>query len=317
MACRSSPAAAATTAPATATATASPVATTSSTLTASGPPRTPEGFRAWYAHPPTTGKPWQYGAWIAATAVAHVRDTKLGAAVTRTLLLAAPIGLDGRPDTARAANIDPNALATSPAAGARFRPVPDVLFKKAGQDAALKALREHVYRTLEITIDVHEALGLVRADDESREAFAERCRAEAVKQAAAAEQQVAQKAAPKIARWNDRMQTIQAKLAGADAELNSLPGAMTTAIIGFAVGRGTVRQTESQRGKVITRIEKLRGEWTEAETALRAAVAERDAEINGLRYASTRTAAAIETRNLKPKKTDVEITGLAIAWGVE
>ena len=64
-------------------------------------------------------------------------------------------------------------------------------------------------------------------------------------------------------------------------------------------------------------MEKLRAEWNEAETTLRALVAERDAEIAGLRHAATRAASEITSHTLKPKKNDVEITGLAIAWGVE
>ncbi len=282
-----------------------------------GPPGAPEGFRVFFAHAPSHGRPWQYSPWIAATAVAHARDAKLGAAVTRTVLVAAPLGADGRPDTARAAHIDASSLATMPASGAAFRPIPDALFKKAGQEAASKAIREHVYRTLEVTVDVHEGLGLVRGDGETRESFADRCQKEAFKQAGSAEQAVMQKAAPKIAKLSDRLHTIQAKLAGAEAEMNSLPGTMTTALIGLAVGRGTVRQAESQRGKVMARIEKLRGEWNEADTGLRAAVAERDTEIMGLRQGVQRAASAITAVSLKPKKNDVEITALAIAWGVE
>lgn len=283
----------------------------------SPPPGAPEGFRVFFAHAPTHGKPWQYTPWLAATATAHVRDAKLGAAVTRTLLLAAPLGLDGRPDTTRAAHIDTSALATTPASGATFRPLPESLFKKTGQEAATKALREHLYRTLEITVEVHEGLGLTRADNESREAFAERCRQEAQRQAASSEQAAMQKAAPKIAKLSDKMHSIQAKLAGAEAEMNSLPGSMTTALIGLAVGRGTVRSTETQRNKIFARIEKLRGEMSQADTELRAAVAERDAEIHGLRSAAFRSSGEIVARALKPKKNDVEITALAIAWGVE
>lgn len=145
----------------------------------------------------------------------------------------------------------------------------------------------------------------------------ERCRQEAQRQAASAEQTAVQKAAPKIAKLSDKLHSIQAKLAGADAELQSLPGAVTTAILGLAVGRGTVRGADSQRNKVIARIEKLRGEWTQADTDLRAAVAERDAEIQGIRTAALRAANEIVSRSLKPKKNDVEITGLALAWGVE
>ena len=318
-AAKGSAAAPATTAATTPAAT-TPAPTTSppATITnAASQQRIPEGFRVLYAHPPAHGRPWEYTPWVAATAVGHARDAKLGAAITRTLLIAAPLGPDGKPDTARAASLDPSALAGAPVAGARFRSLPEALFKKAGQDAVSKSLREHVYRTLEITVDVHAGLGLVRADGETREAFAHRCHAEAHRQATAAEQAVMQKSAPQIAKQNDRMLAIQAKLRGAEAELGSLPGSVATALIGFAVGRSTVRGAESQRTKVIARMEKLRGEWNDAETSLRALVAQRDAEIAGLRHATTRTASEITSRTLKPKKNDVEITGLAIAWGVE
>ncbi|MEZ4300255.1 MAG: DUF87 domain-containing protein [Polyangiaceae bacterium] len=283
----------------------------------SSTPRIPDGYRVFYAHPPAHGRPWQYTPWIAATAVAHVRDAKLGVSVTRTSLLAAPLGIDGRPDLARAAAIDAAALATSPTKGAAFRPLPEVLFKKAGQDTVLRTLREHVYRTTEIAVDVHETLGLTRAENEPREAFAERCRAEAMKESARTEHAVMAKAAPKIAKLHDRIRATQAKLVGAEAELNALPGAMTTALIGFAVGRGSVRQAESQRGRIMTRIEKLRTEVSQADTDLRSVIAERDTEIATLRQTAARTAGSITTRTFQPKKNDVEITALAIAWGVE
>ncbi|MBK8253768.1 MAG: DUF853 family protein [Polyangiaceae bacterium] len=280
-------------------------------------PRLPEGFRAFYAHAPTHGKPWQYGPWIMANITAHVRDAKIGAAVTRTFTLAAPIGVDGLPEMSRAANINPTALASTPAAGAAFRPIPENLFKKAGQEALNRSLREHVYRTLEVQVDIHEGLGLTRADNETREAFAERCRMEAAKQTTSEEHSLVQKYAPKMAKLHDKLQATQAKLAGAEAELNSLPGSVTTAIIGLAVGRGTVRQAESQRSKVMTRIEKLRGEWNQADTELRSLVAERDMAVAGIRHAATRVLSEITTRVLKPKKNDVEVSGQAIAWGVE
>ncbi|MFO0585927.1 MAG: helicase HerA-like domain-containing protein [Polyangiaceae bacterium] len=288
-----------------------------STPAHAGPPGAPEGFRVFFAHAPTHGRAWHYAPWIAATAVAHVRDAKLGAAVNRTLVVAAPLDAAGRPDSARAANIDVSSLSNVPVAGAAFRAIPEALFKKAGQEAASKAIREHVYRTLEVSVDVHEGLGLVRGEAESREAFIERCQRETMRETASSEQGVIQKAAPKIAKLSDKLHTLQARLAGAEAELNNLPGAVTTALLGLAGGRGTVRQTESQRAKVGARIEKLRGEWHQADADLRAAVAERDAEIGLVRQAVARAASDIRTATLKPKKTDVEITALAIAWGVE
>jgi hypothetical protein len=72
-----------------------------------------------------------------------------------------------------------------------------------------------------------------------------------------------------------------------------------------------------QRGEVITRLEKLRSEEQQVEAARGALLAQRDAAILQLRQGVLEVAGRLSTRTLRPKKTDVELSGLTLAWGAE
>lgn len=247
----------------------------------------------------------------------HVRDAKLGITVNRSAFLAAPLTSDGRPDGARAAEIDPSGLATVPAPGGTFQPIPDALSKKAGREAAVKALREHVYRTFQVQVDLHPGLGLARGDRETRETFVSRCQAEAGRRLGAEEQTIVAEHAPEIAKLNDRLVTLQSKLASGEAELANLPGAMGAAIIGLAFGKRSAQRTDTERNKVLARVEKIRSDVVMTEAELRAAIASRDARVIAARQKPARVASEVETRTLAPKKADVDVSGITLAWGVE
>jgi hypothetical protein len=280
-------------------------------------PATPEGLRVVYAYPPRTAQAFRYAPWFAATAIAHLRDAKLGVSLNHTFLVGAPLGADGRLDTTRAVPLDPATLSSEPSANVPFSSLPEGLSKKTTQASLVKALREHVYRSMTLTVDVHEELGLVRGDSELPAAFAVRCRDAATKAAFVEEQRLAQKLAPKLAVLDDRRDTVRAQRAGAEAEVASLPGSVATALLGLAVGRGTVRKTESQRGRAEVRLEKLRSEEQQVEAARGALLAQRDAAILQLRQGVLEVAGRLSTRTLRPKKTDVELSGLTLAWGAE
>jgi hypothetical protein len=281
-------------------------------------PAPPEGWRSAFAHAPSapTSTP-RYVPWVAATVAVHARDARLGVARTTTRTLAAPLAADGRLDLARAADLDPRRLAPAPVPGVPFAPLPDALRKKSAAQSAERALRDHAGRSLAFTVDVHPALGLTREDGEPTEAFVERCRLAAARRHAAEQQEILGKVAPKIARLADRRASAEARVAAAQAELAALPGELKTAVIGFLGGARTARKTETQRGRAEAKLDKAQADLVAADAALREALAARDAELSRIARAAEQAHAGVERRALGVKKGDVEVTEMALAWGME
>ncbi|WP_438031022.1 helicase HerA-like domain-containing protein [Sorangium sp. So ce233] len=281
----------------------------------SSPPPAPEGWRSLYAHAPAAApEGFRYIPWVAASVVAHLRDAKLGVTLNQSQLLAAPLLPDGRPDLARVTRLDPSLLAASPAPGARFAELPAPLAKRAAAQAAARALREHAYRTAEATVAVHKELGLAQAEGEPLEAFAARCRAAAARLAAAEQQQVIGRFAPRIARLGERIAAAKARYDQAEAEVAALPGAVGAALLGLVAGRDTARRAGTQRDKAAAKLSRARQEWTEADAALRDLHAAQAAELSALEQLPLRAGEGIETKRLVPKKNDVEVAYVALAW---
>ncbi|WP_437719241.1 helicase HerA-like domain-containing protein [Sorangium sp. So ce448] len=282
---------------------------------ATTPPPAPDGWRSLYAHTPAAApEGFRYIPWVAVSVIAHLRDTKLGVALNRSQLLAAPLLPDGKPDLSRVSRLDASLLATSPAAGARFAELPAPLAKRATAQAAARALREHAYRTTEAAVAVHKELGLAQDDGEPLEAFAARCRAAAARLAAAEQQQVVGRFAPRIARLGERIAAAKARYGQAEAEVAALPGAVGAALLGLVAGRDTARRAGTQRDKAAAKLERARQEWTEADAALRDLHAAQAAELAALEQLPLRAGEGIETKRLVPKKNDVEVAFVALAW---
>ncbi|MDC0676474.1 ATP-binding protein [Sorangium atrum] len=282
---------------------------------ATAPPPPPDGWRSLYAHAPAAApEGFRYIPWVAASVIAHLRDTKLGVALNRSQLLAAPLLPDGKPDLSRVTRLDASLLATAPAAGARFAELPAPLAKRAAAQAAARALREHAYRTTEAAVAVHKELGLAQDDGEPLEAFAARCRAAAARLAAAEQQQVVGRFAPRIARLGERIAAAKARYDQAEAEVAALPGAVGAALLGLVAGRDTARRAGTQRDKAAAKLERARQEWSEADAALRDLHAAQAAELAALEQLPLRAGEGIETKRLVPKKNDVEVAFVALAW---
>ncbi|WP_437963167.1 helicase HerA-like domain-containing protein [Sorangium sp. So ce260] len=279
------------------------------------PPAPPEGWRSLYAHAPAAApEGFRYIPWVACSVVAHLRDTKLGITLNQSQLLAAPLLPDGRPDLSRVTRLDPALLSPSPAAGARFAELPAPLAKRTAAQAAARALREHAYRTTEAAVAVHRELGLAQAEGEPLEAFTARCRAAAARLAAAEQQQVIGRFAPRIARLGERIAAAKARYDQAQAEVAALPGAVGAALLGLVAGRDTARRAGTQRDKATAKLERARQEWTEADAALRDLHAAQAAELSALEQLPLRAGEGIETKRLVPRKNDVEVAFVALAW---
>jgi hypothetical protein len=306
----SAPAPAPRTAPAAQTAV--PASATGSTI-----PEPPDGWRSFHAlAPPQPPAAWCYTPHVAATVVAHVRDDKLGIALNRSRTVVAPLAATGGPDMTRVADVDRTRLGAAPAAGARYQPVPAALFRQKARQAAERALRDHVYRTLEVTVDCHRDLALVRGEGEAPQAFVERCHAEALRRVSTLAQELQAKHAPKLAKLSARLSAAQGAVAQAEGDVAAAPGAVGAALVGVVAGARAGQRLHTQQARAAARLDKAKSGLEAAAAALRAAVSERDAALATLGQMPAQVHLGIETRRLAPKKRDIEVTEVGIAWAV-
>jgi hypothetical protein len=85
-------------------------------------------------------------------------------------------------------------------------------------------------------------------------------------------------------------------------------------MMGLAFGRGAGNEMQKSKQRAATAATKADAAFAKADAALRAKIAERDAEIAAT-LASTRAAAtAFERERFFPKKGDAEVIAIGIAW---
>ncbi len=281
---------------------------------ASPAPAAPETWRTWHA-PSPAGVPltaWEYRPWVATSIVAHVRDARLGVQVNRVIRAMAPLTDDGRPDTTKGRVFDP-ALFSAPAAAARHAPLAEALFRKNGAANVAKALRDEVYRSLQVTVQTHKDLSLVAGNDESPQAFAQRVTAEAMRLAATAAQEITARYAPRIQKAADDVNHARQALAALESNLPS-GGTLATAAALLRGGKRALARLETQQDRMATQIARARRDVADAEATHRELIAKRDAEVATVERDARSAPAAIESRALAAKKDDIEVTEIGVAW---
>lgn len=278
-------------------------------------PIAPEGWRTWHAAAPANVTPdrWIYRPWVAATIVAHIRDAKLGVTANRMIRAMAPMLEDGRPDTSKGRVFAAEQFAAAALPGASYAPLPDALSRRNGPATVQRALREEVYRTLQVSVLVHKDLSLVASPDEAPASFTQRVAAEATRTANAAAQEIATKYGPKIQHANDELTHARDALVALE---NNLPagGALASAAALLRGGKRALARLETQQDRMGDRVTKARREVADAESALRELVAKRDAEIANLQREAQLAVNAVESRALAAKKDDIEVTEVGVAW---
>jgi hypothetical protein len=274
-------------------------------------PTSPDGFATYFAFASAGAR---YLPWVAVRAVAHCRDTKLGVTRNLELRIAAPLNADARPDLTQARALDPRLLTNAPAPNASFAPLPEALRKKASREAIERALREHVYRSAVAELQVHEGLGLSRDESETEEAFVTRCRAAAGLLAQREHQAIASRYEPKLEKLRERYATARAKVTQAEVEAGEAPGAMGAVLLNVIAGKRAGNRAMSARDRAVSRVAKAREDLAATEAALREAGASRDAELAALARLPEEAAHGISRVELRPKKADIDLLEVAIAW---
>lgn len=277
-------------------------------------PSSPPAWKTWHgAGDSAPVSRWQYVPWVAVKAVAHLRDAKLNLETVHSSVIAAPLTEDGRVDTTKAIEVDPKFLENPPVQGARYKPLSEQLSKAITLKSLEKSLREHATRTLALERWVHAELRMVQSDGESQAAFAARCREASTSFAQVSRGEIERDHAPKIQRLTEKCHIARRELATAESSLSSAPSDLSAIVMG-AINKKAGSRALSQKDKAQAKVEKFRVAVQEAEAAVREAVAKRDAEISATVDQAQRAAEGIELRVVTPKKGDVEILEIGIAW---
>ncbi|MFO0563813.1 MAG: helicase HerA-like domain-containing protein [Polyangiales bacterium] len=278
-------------------------------------PLAPEGWRTWHGYADSAPvSRWKYVAYVAVKAVGHLRDAKIGLDLAKTEIVAAPLLADGRVDITRAVTVEPKFFENAPPPGARYAPVPEALSKAATRKSAERAMKDHAARMFAVEKLFHAELSLVQSDGESREAFAQRCREAALRQAALDRASVESKHAPKIQRCAEKAQSARADYVAAEAELKSAPGGLEFIAMWGLGGKAAANRARGKRDKAQEKLVKARGAVEEADIAWREAVNVRDQAIAELARQAERAAEDIESKVVAPKKGDVEVIEIGLAW---
>jgi hypothetical protein len=278
-------------------------------------PLAPEGWRTWHGYADSAPvSRWKYVPYVAVKAVGHLRDAKIGLDQRKTEIVAAPLLEDGRVDITRAVTVEPKFFENTPPPGARYADAPEALSKAAVRKSAERAMKDHATRMFTVEKLVHEELSLVQTDGESREAFAQRCREAALRQAAVERASLEAKHAPKIQRCAEKAQSARHDYAAAETALRTAPGGLEIIATWGLGGKSAATRARGKRDKAAEKLDKARAAVEDADSVWREAVNVRDTAIAELARQAERAGEGITSRVVAPKKGDVEVIAIGLAW---
>ena len=122
------------------------------------------------------------------------------------------------------------------------------------------------------------------------------------------------KHAPKIARLQEKATSAKKQLATAESAVRSAPGGLEVIANYMALGRSGLKRAEGKRDKATDKLEKARAAHDDAEAAAREAIAVRDHAVAELAREAERAHEGITVRQVAPKKGDVEVIEIGVAW---
>ncbi|NUP12695.1 MAG: ATP-binding protein [Polyangiaceae bacterium] len=278
------------------------------------PPAPPAGWATYFGRSKSGAAGGRCSPYLAATLVVRARDAKIGLSLERKTTVVAPFDAAGRVDRSRAMFVDPAILAGPMPPGSTFAPLPDGLSTKKDVQAAERAMRDHAATSYALVVDVHRDLKLFRADGETQEAFAARCRAEADRRAREEQTALTAKSSSAFAKLQSKLEAKDRELAAAQQAEASAPSDFASAIVGFAIGKQVGSRMHRDRARANADHRKAYDAAMRARDALEQAKVAYDAEVRALYEEAARTAVAVESVRMLPKKGDVEVTAIGLAW---
>jgi hypothetical protein len=265
---------------------------------------------------------------LGARARAHFVDAKAGMDAWESWYYLAPLGADG-PDWARAEVVpEPGPrFAEGPVTGARFAEAPASALSPRNHRAWSDALADQVYRSAELKTfrcpDLKMAAAPGGTESEFRAHLAQALR----EKRDAAVDALRRKYAAKLDTLDDRQRRAEQKIDREKTQASSQTMSTALSVGGSLLGalfggrRSSAMRQASSAARSFGRASKERADVASAEAdaaALReqqaALNAELEAEISRLESEFDPATIRIETAAVKPKKSDIAVEDLALAW---
>jgi hypothetical protein len=291
------------------------------------PPDVPQAFLPVRSRP--DGVVYQPG--LYAAAAIHYVEPKQGIDHAEDLFLLAQFTDAGDVDwyAAEAVEVEKDGLEREPAAGSRFAPLPDAAARTRSYDGWHKALEESLYRTRRMELFRSPNVGVLSQPGENERDFRIRMADQARERRDAQIEALRQKYGAKVAQLEDRIRRAEQMKAKQEAQASSqtITTMLTagTAVLGALFGRKTFSYSNASRaGSAIRNVGRTmqeRQDVTHAEEnveSLRKQLADLnaqlEAEVDRLEERFDPEAEELEVLGLKPRRQDVEVRLLTLAW---
>jgi hypothetical protein len=273
-----------------------------------------------------------YAPALFASARVYYSDAKLGVDMATTPNVLAPLSAGAvcvAWDAAGEVDVAAEALEPAPRAGAAYEALPPEASKPKSYDAWKRSMADHLYRTQRLVLLRSAALGLVSRPGESERDFRVRLREAARERGDEENEKLRAKYAPKLATLQERLRRAQQAV---EREKEQAQGSKASTLISFGVtllgaftGRKTVSAANAGRAASTARsagramkeakdVERAGENVAALEEQLRALDAAFQAELAAVAARLDPEGGELEELALKPKKTNVGIQMLALAW---
>jgi hypothetical protein len=286
------------------------------------PAGVPEHFLA------ASGSSVEYEPRLGARLRTHFVDSRLGVDVWTDAYCLAPLDENGPAwDQSERCDRDALDLRDEPAPGATFANVPGAALAPKALQQHAKALVDHVYRTSTLSVLRCPELKAVarpgQAEGEFRAQLAQTLR----EKRDGAVDDLRRRYATRLATLTDRQRRAEQRLAReksqASHETMSSALSVGSSLLGALFGgrRASALGKAATAARSVGRIGKERTDVTHAEADLAsvreqyaALEVELEAEVARLESAFDPAAIPLETVSVKPRKSDIEVSGLALVW---
>jgi len=270
-----------------------------------------------------------YQPFVLGAAKVNFADSKTRIDVTRDVVLLTAITEAAVPvswDEARAVNVAANDLEKLPEEGAHFAELPPAAAKAKNYTAWSKDFVNYLYGAQKLELFRSPSSGLVANPDENERDFRVRVSQAAREARDAAVEKLRAKYAPKLATLQERLrkaeQAVEAQEAQAkQAQFSTMVSVGATLLSAFVGRKGSALGKASTAAKGVGRAMQEGGDVSRAKETV-AALQQQLAQLEEQFKTESEALAArtdpqtetLETLTLKPKKTNISVQLVALAW---
>ncbi|HBS29759.1 MAG TPA: ATP-binding protein [Phycisphaerales bacterium] len=295
------------------------------------PPEVPQFFLP-LRGPRGTG-PIVYRPMLLGSGRIHYEDARLGVETDEIVCVlaevsAGPVTVDW--DAAPVTDLTEEDLEREPRAGAAFEAIPAEAGKPRNYEQWKKALGDTLYRTRRVELARCPGLKLIAEPGEDEHAFRLRVEQRSREERDGAVERLREKHAPKFQTLHERLrraeQQVESQREQAKAAKYQTAVSFGSAVLGALLGRkkassanvgraATAARGVGRASKEASDVERAR----ETVDALRAQIAELEAkvsaEVQTIADEQRSLAADLDSVSLKPKKTQIAVRTVVLAWG--